>query len=108
MKLYDAIAAMESRRPITHGKHVTLDDFLIQLANDGDEIARKLLDAEELFLPTTERALRQLRHPKWRLIQFDLPPGVTGIVTDGIDTWKTDSSAPFELSAIYMLATPPQ
>lgn len=67
-------------------------------------MALKLLDAEELFLPATERTLRQLRHPKWRLIQHDLPEMVTGIVTDGTDTWKTDSSAPFELSAIYMLA----
>lgn len=101
MKIYDAIAAMESRRPINHKKHVTLDDFLIQLANDGDKVARKLLDAEELFLPETERTLRQLRHPKWRLIQNDLPPGITGIITDGTDTWQTDSSAPFELSAMY-------
>lgn len=104
MKIYDAIAAIESRRPINHKQHVTLDDFLIQLANDGDNTARKLLDAEETFLPATERTLRQLRHPKWQLIQNDLPPGVTGIVTDGTDTWTTDSSAPFQLSAVYMLA----
>ena len=108
MKIYDAIAAMESRRPINHKKHVTLDDFLLQEAERGDKVARKLLDAEEIFLPSTERTLRQLRHPKWQLIQNDLPEGVTGIVTDGTDTWTTDSSAPFELSAIYHLATSPQ
>lgn len=108
MKIYDAIAAMESRRPINHKNHVTLDAFLIQLANDGDKVARKLLDAEEMFLPETERTLRQLQHPKWQLIQTDLPEGVTGIVTDGTDTWTTDDPAPFELSAIYRLATSPQ
>ena len=108
MKIYDAIAAMESRRPINHQKHVTLDDFLLQEAARGDKVARKLLDAEEIFLPSTERTLRQLRHPKWQLIQFDLPEGATGMVTDGTDTWTTDSSAPFDLSAIYRLASSPQ
>ena len=71
MKIYDAIAAMESRRPINHKKHVTLDDFLLQEAERGDKVARKLLDAEEIFLPSTERTLRQLRQD---------PPGATLVV----------------------------
>ena len=70
--------------------------FLIQSANDGDEIARKLLDAEELFLPTTERALRQLRHPEVATDPSPLPlrhPGSSPTAsTRGVRTARHPSS----------------
>ena len=45
--------------------------------------------------------LRQLRNPRYKLYTADLPDGVTGIVSDGITDWRTDSSRPDSLDAIY-------
>ena len=97
MKVYDAIVLFRQECPVG----VSLEECIIAKAIDGNEIAQRLLDAEEHFLPPDERPLRQLRNPRYKLYTADLPDGVTGIVSDGITDWRTDSSRPDSLDAIY-------
>ena len=97
MKVYDAIVLFRQECPVG----TSLEECIIAKAIDGNEIAQRLLDAEEHFLPPDERPLRQLRNPRYKLYTADLPDGVTGIVSDGITDWQTDSSRPDSLDAIY-------
>ena len=97
MKVYDAIVLFRQECPVG----TSLEECIIAKAIDGNEIAKRLLDAEEHFLPPDERPLRQLRNPRYKLYTADLPDGVTGIVSDGITDWQTDSSRPDSLDAIY-------
>lgn len=105
MKVYDTLTYLLSMRPINLKKTVTLEEFLIQSATDGPsptkELAQKMLDAEELFLPNDTRTLAQLQNPRWKMQQVDLPDGISGIMSDGITDWTTDSSRPFDLTAVY-------
>lgn len=105
MKLYDALSYLMSRRPINFKKTATLEEFLISTATYGTppdkELAQKMLDAEELFLPADTRTLAQLQNPRWIMQQADLPDGISGIMSDGITDWYTDSSRPFDLTTVY-------
>lgn len=97
MKVYDAIVLLRQECPAG----TSFDDCVLAKAQAGHAIAQRLLDAEEHFLPHDERPLRQLRNPRYKLYTADLPDGVTGIVSDGITDWRTDSSQPYSLDAIY-------
>ena len=97
MKIYDAIVLLRQECLIG----TSLEECILAKAAAGHEIAQRLLDAEELFLPPDTRPLRQLRNPRYKLYTTDLPDGVTGIVSDGITDWRTDSSRPDSLDAIY-------
>lgn len=103
MKVFDTFVYLRSQCPIGSN----LNDFILNAAIDSPnegvkDMARKLLDAEELFLPRDERTLRQLQNPRFRLVLTDLPDGVTGIVTDGDTDWHTNYSRPEHLDTVYI------
>lgn len=106
MKLFDAYVFFRGQCPIG----LNLEEFIrdvarrqpTNIATQGvRDMAQALCDAEELFLPSSERTLRQLQNPRYQLVLTDLPDGVTGIVTDGTTDWRTDGSRPEHLDTIY-------
>lgn len=103
MKLFDAMVYFRQQCPVG----TNLDAYVIAQALAGKPAALRLLDAEDLFDDSPERELRQLQHPKYKLSVDDLllvdgiPPGITGVVTDGVTQWTTDSTQPYAMSTMY-------
>lgn len=97
MKIFDALVYFRQQCPVG----TNLDAYVIAQALAGKPAALRLLDAEDLFDDSPERELRQLQHPKYKLSVDDLPPGISGIVTDGITEWTTDSTQPYAMSTMY-------
>lgn len=98
MRIFDALVYFRQQCPIGSN----LDAFILAKAQQGVEGAQCLIDAEECFLPKDARELRHLQNPRFKLTLVSDDTTTTGIVTDGVTTWRTVSTKPEDLAAVYL------